>query len=410
MPADLNEIEKRKFVNPVLLLGLHKSVHGDMLPVTSEKIDELLDKLAEDGHNRDWTETILFWLHDRDKLNQRQSERLGEVLWEGVEASGVPIVTGFLSFECIALPHPAEIDPVSRVKARLRAMIDDRMEGDRVDEILDELRISAGVVEWSRAEAFELVETLSRWWNGHKLQLNYQMPTPFGSPAENVKGTTWKAVVGLSAVFSQLRADNEGDENVDTLREFLADLAAHDIPTRVLKAATLGMVAGAREQVPQQVADAMLDNDHDVVVDALMAAGVLVRALVGEETRCDLAPVVTMLFQGVQWRHRPALAARLRAAAELVKNHPRFLSAESLTCLLAGLGEIAEETSRGVRSNDQDGVISIRASAASLAFALFGHYQESGSDVPEAIRRWREICSDPDEFSEVRNSWMDFRN
>ena len=135
------------------------------------------------------------------------------------------------------------------------------------------------------------------------------------------------------------------------------------------------------------------------------------RALVGEETRCDLAPVVihaiSKACNGGIALHSPPASAPL---AELVKNHPRFLSAESLTCLLAGLGEIAEETSRGVRSNDQDGVISIRASAASLAFALFGHYQESGSDVPEAIRRWREICSDPDEFSEVRNSWMDFRN
>ena len=403
MPADLNEIEKWKFVNPVLLLGLHESVRGDVLPVTSEKIDELLDKLAEDGHNRDWTETILFWLHDRDKLNQRQSERLGEVLWEGVEASGVPIVTGFLSFECIALPHPAEIDPGTRVKKRLRTMIDDRMEGSRLDEVRDELRRSAGVVGWSQAEALELVATISGWWIRNKHQLHYQAPMLFGAPADNLKRTIWKAVFALSAVFSQLAAAH-GDENVDSLCEFLADLAAHDIPTKVLEAATLSMVAGAREQVPQQVAAAMLDKDHDVVFDALMAARVFVRASAGKDARCDFTPVVNMLFQGVQWRHRPALSDRLRVVADLVKKHPRFLSKESLTCLLAGLGEIAEETSRGVRGNDQDGVISIRASAASLAFALFGHYQESGSDVPEAIGRWREICSDSDEFSEVRNS------
>lgn len=409
VPDDLNEIETQKFVNPILLVDQHGSLRGDVLPVTSEKIDELFNQLAEDEQKRDWTLATLVWLHGRDKLNHRQSERLGELLWDGVEAPNVPVVTGFFGFVCIEIPHPGEIDPISRVKERLRTRIDDRTEGSRLDEILDELRHSASAVEWSRAEAFELVAMLSKWWHGNKLQLHYEMPMPFGSPADNIKRVTWKAVVALSAVFALVAAEHD-DENVDSLSEFLADLEAHNIPTRMLRAATMSMVRGAREQVLGQIADAMFDNDHDVVVDALMAASVLTRASAGEETHGELAPVITMLCQGVQWRHRPALADRLRIAAELVENHPRFLSSELLTCLLAGLGEIAEESSGAVRGNDQDGVISIRASAASLAFALFGHYQESESGVPEAIARWREICSDPDEFSEVRNSWVYFRH
>ena len=60
-----------------------------------------------------------------------------------------------------------------------------------------------------------------------------------------------------------------------------------------------------------------------------------------------------------------------------------------------------------MKGNDVDGVIVIRSSAASLAFALFGHYEASGLELPEAIQRWRELCSAPDEFSEVRNAWTD---
>ena len=92
--------------------------------------------------------------------------------------------------------------------------------------------------------------------------------------------------------------------------------------------------------------------------------------------------------------------------ADLVEKQPWFLSAEALSGLLAGLAEIAEETSTGVRGNDRDGVIRIRAAAASLAFSLFEYCRESGLDEPEPIRRWRELCSDPDEFSEVKNSWL----
>ena len=74
--------------------------------------------------------------------------------------------------------------------------------------------------------------------------------------------------------------------------------------------------------------------------------------------------------------------------------------------LLVGLSELADETSTGVKGNDQDGIIPIRAAAASLAFSLFKYYRQSGLDEPEAIQRWRELCSDPDEFSEVKNSWI----
>ena len=136
-----------------------------------------------------------------------------------------------------------------------------------------------------------------------------------------------------------------------------------------------------------------------------MAARILARLSAEEETPRDFVPVATMLVQGVQWRHCPALPDRLRIVADLVRHHTRLLPTEAMACLLDGLEEIAGETSRGVRGNDENGVLSIRAAAASLAFALFEHYQASESEEPKAIRRWRELCSNPDEFSEVRNSW-----
>ena len=113
-----------------------------------------------------------------------------------------------------------------------------------------------------------------------------------------------------------------------------------------------------------------------------------------------------MLVEGVQWRHRPALVQRLQVVADLVEKQLWFLSTEELSGLLAGLAEIAEETSTGVRGNDQDGVIPIRAAAASLAYSLREYHRQSGSDEPETIQRWRKLCNDPDEFAEVKKAWL----
>ena len=406
MPDDLHESGNREFVNPLGLVKLHESIRGDALGVTSEKIDELLDRLAENGRNRDWTATTLVCLHDWSKLNKQQSARLGELLWNGVEAPGVPIVIGFYSFVCMKLPHPQGLDPEPRVKEWLLRRMDDRIEGGSLDEVLDDLSNSAGLVEWSCADASEMVEKLSGWWNRNKRWLRQQTPMPFGGwPADDTKRTTSKVVQALAAVFAHL-PEGDGTEGLDSLRELLRDLRTHDIPTKMLEVGALNRLAKSRERVLEQIAGAMLDKDHDVVVDALAAISVLVMESDKKDRREELAPVKTPLVQGIQWRNRVALAQRLRVAADLVKNQPWIFSTEDSAALLIGLGQIAEETSRGVRLNDKDGIIHIRASAASLAFALSEFFEASGSVEPEAIRRWRDLCRDPDEFSEVRNSWI----
>ena len=405
MPNDLREIEEREFVNPVLLVDKAGSVRGDAIPVTEERIDELLDQLAEGGPDCDWTATKLVWLHDRDKVGEQQSERLGGLLWDGIEPPDVPVVTGFYSFVCTKLPHPEGINPESLVKDRLRKTIAERLADSRFDDVLDELRHSSGAVEWSRTEASELVAALSGWWNGNRQWLHHHTPMPFGSPADNTKRTGSKAVGALSSVISSLPTDQGYEGVVEPLREFLANLEANGIPARRLEAAALNIEEGRWKKVVERVTVAMFDNDQDVVTDALLAARVLARGFSAEEACGRFAPVGAMLVQGVQWRHRPALSDRLRVVADLVRSRPWFLSGEALASLFAGLGEMAEETSRGVRGNDRDGVIAIRAAAASLAFALFEHCRGSGLEEPEAIRRWRIVCSDPDEFAEVRNSW-----
>ena len=229
---------------------------------------------------------------------------------------------------------------------------------------------------------------------------------PFGPPADGTNRTVVRVLRALSAVFAHLPVDQDAEVEVDTLGEFLTDLERRNIPAKALEAATLSIFPENRERVLGRVAAAMLSSKHDVVADAVVAAGVLARTLVEQNARDDFAAVGTMLVDGIQWRHRSALVQRLQIVEDLVEKQPWFLSTQALSGLLAGLEEIAEETSSGIKGNDQDGVIAIRASAASLAFALFKYYQESGSDEPEAIRRWCELCSDPDEFSEVKNSWL----
>ena len=405
MPDGLEDIDKRKFANPVLLVKLPASLSQNALGVSEERIDQLLDRLAGVGSERDWAATSLAWLHDHGQLNELQSERLGTLLWEAVEDSEVPLIPGVCSFACVTLPHPAYINPEPRAKERLRSMVAERKGDGRFDDVLEELTDSASVIKWEKAEALELFEELSGWWDNNKYRLVYTNPMPFGSRADNTRRTTAKIINALTAIF--LRAPTVGHGNFvrEQLRRFIAELEQHGIPAARLEAATVGTLSEGREDVRDRVAFALLDSRDDRVIDAVAATGVLAQMLVEERTREHFDVVGAKLVQGVEWRHGPGLAQRLRLTADLIESQPWFLSREAETGLLAGLDQIAEETSTGVRGNDKDGVIPIRASAASVAFALFRHYHEDEVGEPETIRRWRALCGNPDEFSEVGNAW-----
>ena len=393
--------------HPVLLVKLPEPIQPGALGVQPGKIDELLDRMScsTSKAERDWAAAALVWLHEKDQLDEEQSKRLGNLLWKGVEAPEVPVVPGYHDFICLKLPHPADIDPEPLLKQRLRSKIP-QWGRTTPDNSMDELRHSAWWIEWSRPEAMELLAEVLKWWQGNRHWTHNYLPIPIiGSVAERTRRTIAKGIDALSVIFARLPAA-DGDDNLpDELRAFLADMEEHSIPALRLEAATSKVMPEFLEHLPERVKGALSDADRDVTVDAISATEFLAHTL-PENRRDDFAAVATVLVEGIRWRHRPALAARLRCTASLVRKQPWFLSKAMKCGLLAGLGHISEETAQSrIRGNDGDGLIPIRASAAALAFALAERYRESGAEEPESIRRWRAICSDANEFAEVRNAW-----
>ena len=335
----------------------------------------------------------------------QQSQRLGSLLWDGIGLSGVPSIPGFYSFVCMRLPHPAEIDPELRVKEHVRSAIGASMGSSGLDDVLEELRLSAGEINWSMEEAFELIGQFRAWWDENKHRLHLDMPLPFGSPAAATKRTTWRIVSALSTIVAQ-QPIGQNDEGERALRDFVSDLTAQGMPTIRLEVATFSKSSDGRGQSIDRIAAGMLDSERDDVLDALIAARLLAIAVTEQESQGGFAQVGTMLVRGVEWRHRPALLDRLRVVAGMVREFPWFLSSERETSLLRGLAYLVDESATPIKGNDSDGVILIRAAAASLAFELFRHYRKLETDVPETIRRWETICCDSNEFAEVKNAWM----
>lgn len=397
IPDLINKNEEWQFVNPLHWIDLSKSLIKERISIEQGRINNLL-QLALVPKSHSWAMTSLVWLHKHGKLNQPQANRLGQLLWNGVETPKLPLSYGL---KYIELPHPDNVDPKLRIKEYLQSVFfTQQIEDSYMDTALERLYKYVDMMKWSKVEILKLVEILLAWSDRHKHDLHHRSPLTNKSPADTIQN----AINALSAVLLRFPLRND-EEETQPLRQFCEFLAQHNIPAKRLYAATLSEVAKIREELIESVIEALLDNDHNTVLDALSAAKILAGKLAENELHDKFAPVAAILVQGIQWRHHTTLFGRLFVVTDLVKEQCWFLSPSVLAGLLVGLKHIAKETSSGIRDNDVDMVITIRSAAASLAFALFEYYKESGLDEPKVIQYWQEVCSNPNEFSEVKNSW-----
>ncbi len=402
MPPDYRDLDKRDFPNLIRLLDLPLGVRADQLAVTEESVNGLLERLSGDAGQRGWALTKLAWLHTRGCLDGRQSARFGSLLWDGLGDSGVPPIQDYHGVDCARLPHPPQYDAAARAKQNLRTNLAEWQDDSRLREGLEELRHSANMIDWSTSEALDVFAELAPWWEKNKYRLHNRLPTPFGSETKIVRGTAHQLVNALSALFSGMTRSDTSSDHLEALRAFVSDLGRHDVPSARLGVAVVGILGADREAPLRQAATALSDSKPDHVEDALE----VVRLSAGTDaTDHELDNIADRLVEGVRWRHRPGLGQRLRVAAELVDAAAWFLTEEREAALLEGIRQIADETASGVKGNDEDGVIEIRAGAASLALALYRRREAQGMDLSDVTRQWRDLCASSEEFAEVRNAW-----
>ena len=90
------------------------------------------------------------------------------------------------------------------------------------------------------------------------------------------------------------------------------------------------------------------------------------------------------------------------------EKYPGFLNRKILKELLIGLDLLIIESNQNNELNSMDiqEKLIVRKSAANLAYKLFQYYTFKKESIPNTILSWKEICADPNEFAEIRNSWI----
>lgn len=413
-PADEHE-----FPNPLVGLRLPWSRYGESVHVPRGTVDRLLSGLEGDEPGRGWVLTTLGFLQAWGALTEDESIRVSAAMWDELDGTELPNVRGFGVSDFAQFPHPDYVDADGTVRMHLLRAVESEPPGSRWYEALSEIGKSVGAVDWEESDAGRLMTRVKAWWEENKGRLDDKTLTPFGTLADTTSAKTSTLVNVLSALLfdvgQRVRDEGFSEAMAKNFVDFVSDLRNMGIYATRLEVAGLGMLPDVRVDIIGRVTSGLLHEDAACVADAIEAIRMLVARVADERKQpasgvvqvSELGIVVRRLAQGVEWRHAPALASRLRAAAEIIRTAGWAFSDEDREALVEGLDRLGEETSNGVIGNDDTGVILVRAAAGSLASALHWRYRTSEVTVPRALAEWKALCDSEDEFAEVRNSWED---
>ena len=381
---------------------------------------------SHDLATRSWAVTTLGKLHELELLSAAQSEQFGNVLWGQTGEDGMPAGTNYYRHAFLDLPHPVKIDPVALFMKYVRGArfpaqesttpISIEFGGIPGGALCHEIKDSKNV-PWSDNDVRSIVRRLVEWWDADKGNLKrMDVPGPFPSIADAFKKRL-SALVGTLTAMIVRRTDSLDDENTrKTLKRVIEECSEHKLPALAAEMACVSLFPEWRERVLHRVEDEMTSTRDEVVIDALTAILVVSERAAADTEREDMMRLLRSASHMVRWRRKPVISVTISTVRDVLGRHPWAFADDIQRSVLLGLHRLIGDTAvhrTSVAGSDENenpkevsAKLSVRRSAASLAYRLFEHYRERGEAIPGEVTAWETVCQSNDEFAEIRNQWI----
>lgn len=426
IPNDLNLITKDEYLEPFNIIAIDREYVAKCKEIRIEQniINSLLQKVgSNDSEKRKKAICRIAKLYKLNCLNEKQAREFSDILWSQTdEPTGFPKNTNFYKFAFLnSLPHPDNVDPVSlfkdyiskekfpiqKTKAEKGISITD---GDIpfCHELIGATKkpLSDKGIDWSEKEAVDIFYRLLEWWDADKEFIIRNDDTHlYGSIGDEFK----KRFANLTrllkhVVISRLSPQTSIKEDLSRL---LKELLGYGVPCVTIHAASICIFPEQRQDVFDKIEGAILSKQEEKIRDgynAIYQIFVLHNTNKIAEIPSD---IWSYIVSPIRWRHYQSLINAMRLSISILNNFPETIMEESLYDILFGLNSLIEETSLQNRQSamDIDKRLDVRSLAASLTYTLYNYYLKKELPIPEIIEKWRSICSDIEEFSDIRNKW-----
>lgn len=421
-PEDL--LVKDEFLNPFLLHEFdQKPECAPVVEIQPGLIDHLFRQSKLDhSDRRRWAITSLVKLYKLQLLDDVQSKNLAGAIWRVTDKYGLPDDTDFYKFVFLRFPYPEDVDPIHLFKEYvmstpfpIQKTIQDKgviITGGDIP-IVHEILAADGDGEsvWTSEDAAGILHQLLEWWNADKDRLREKESVLEGlSPIPNEFRARFSRMLELLAevVGPKLTADLP-DETKTSLIRLLKEVREKGLPSLAAEAACLHIYPDQRAEVYNRINEALISSQGNIQRDGLRAIATII--LDGNDvTASSVGPEPTsMLIQYLTWSPIHFIGSALGIIARILKNSPTTFSHGLEVATQRRLDRILTDTAYDNGDPDLgfDEKLEVRRVSSILAAALCRYYNSRSLSIPEVIKKWRETCLSPDEFSEIRNPWRD---
>ncbi len=427
--SNLKGIEQNEYQNPFRLLEFTRDwIFAQPMLSTNNKLDLFLKNASSHNANtRKWALITLYKLHQWKLLNAEYTDQFARVLWDQLDEEGLPSNTDFHRFAFLELPHPKEFDPVELFKKYVRyaqfpgLTASSTIKFPQEWTIWDEIQ-AAYPLEWSDDDMHYIVKRLVEWWDINQKQ--YKTRTEgvdlVGMGVDETKEkviSNWAKT--LAAVISNFNPPHKGHPIRDTLSRVIRELSPYELPVLYLESTCLHMFPERRDSILKRIEEGMMSSKEETVIEALDAVWIMsnrIGAEPREEVREDLIRLLETASQILRSRRDIGLPQAIGRITSEISRHPWVFTKGIEQYVLEGLRHLISDTAIRTSGNpyldvgrddsDVSTKLTVRLTAARLAYALSKYYAQKGKPMPEVITEWENICLSNNEFAEIRNQWI----
>jgi hypothetical protein len=407
----------------------------------NRRIDELIRIVEQDqGEARARAALRVSFCFDAKVLTEKQIQNFGKALWSQIDGeTGLPMQTCFYKHAFLFLPsinRTAAAEGVRKYALNQptpRSVTETaRPDGEKVRELRgfgernpmvvvanaatrypwEENGDGSEAVDWTTAEAMQLLKKVVEWWSANKPAL--ATDGDFLNTKENYKAAFSDIIPFLrKVVIPRLEGSNE--EELQSIDQLLADLDQHAISTLSALPSLLRIRPEQADLIAVRIRDAFqkgVEAEVEAAADAITVWMRFENWQVGPKMPEDLRDE---LIARVAERQQPGLAILIARVARAIRHTPAQFTQQHLDRLCRGLDYFKEETKLPDPKQREDVDISspridvndrpnYRSVCAWLASELFALHNDRGLVIPSALQDWKQICA-IDPLPEVRHNW-----
>lgn len=362
-------------------------------------------------------------VHYAGYMSKTQEEWFARVLWEGVQEDGLPDIPDYSSSNYWTLPHPPDVDVISRIRRRLLNSPIERMVSVSSSSVsvsanpnwsLVELALVSkplievgderqGMVAWTDDEATALWRSVLEWWDNER----HGLSTGLDDLADNQLIRNFRC---LGVLIQRLlpRLDLLNSKVWVGVQSILDDTRRHQIYLTTVWPYVLVQRKDEMERLTNMIMEDIESDSSDAVEECARAIRHWVLLASKEFVEKPGSEMVDMLVSRVAFRSPDeGIQQCIEQLSYLIVDAPDSVRESQVNLLVSALPAWQAATRLPRRKGEQGGFAederrALRVRIGELASALSGRFR--GQAEPSEISRLRESYS-TDSLPEVRRAF-----